>query len=235
MAKLDCPLQLSPVFLPKIWGRGDLSPIFSSDRVRATLHESRETPPGRPNPATSLIGEAWITGGDSRILNGPVAGLTLAEVSEKYGPELHGKAWKDGRFPILAKYLYTSDWLSVQVHPSDEEAQVHDPGERGKCEMWYTVRRERKGEILLGLKPKTSRAVLRAACSAAKSRDLLNQIHPKEGEAAQRQVQLLPEIALREPEVEPDPDVREPDCLQELREEEHRTPPSAGGRRALRC
>ena len=113
-------------------------------------------PPATPGPAAApaqRIGEVWLTDDQASFLNGPVAGLTLTQASAKYGPELHGKAWPGPRFPFLAKYIFTSDWLSVQVRPDDGYAAAHEPGTLGKCEMWYFVRAEAQAEILLGLKP----------------------------------------------------------------------------------
>ena len=176
MPKLDSPLQLSPVFKPKIWGREDLSPLFSRPR--------NPSGPARPPAAPQdLLGEVWITDDASRFLNTPLAGMTLAEASATLGPELNGKKWNDSRFPILAKYIYTSDWLSVQVHPDDAEARQYDPGNRGKCEMWYIVQSDRKAEILLGLKSGVMKDSLRAAFEKSASKKLLNRFHPKAGES----------------------------------------------------
>jgi mannose-6-phosphate isomerase len=128
------------------------------------------------------IGEVWITDDESRFLNGPVAGRTLAEVSAELGPELNGRRWMDPRFPILAKYIFTGDWLSVQVHPDDDYASAHDPGNRGKTESWYIVQGEREGTILLGARPGVTKEQLRDAFARAASRELLNEFHPKAGE-----------------------------------------------------
>ncbi len=176
MPKLDSPLQLSPVFKPKIWGREDLSPLFSRPPNTSGLAKT-------PAAVQDLLGEVWITDDASRFLNAPLAGMTLADASATLGPELNGKKWIDSRFPILAKYIYTSDWLSVQVHPDDAEARQYDPGNRGKSEMWYIVQSERKAEILLGLKSGVMKGSLRAAFEKAASRKLLNRFHPKAGEA----------------------------------------------------
>src|SRR5690242_16407248 len=144
MPKLASPLQLSPVFKEKIWGRADLSPIFHSPKSRgpdeSTGSRSRRTTPGKEG----LIGEAWLTADESRFLNGAAAGLTLAEACTQYGSDLEGECSAtvpSGAlpFPLLAKYLFTSDWLSVQVHPDNEYASRHEPGNLGKCEMWYIV------------------------------------------------------------------------------------------------
>jgi mannose-6-phosphate isomerase len=169
MPKLETPLQLSPVFKPKIWGRRDLSPLYSL--------EPSSLRPGE------LIGEAWLTDEESRFLNGPPAGLTLAEAVRKFGPDLCGRGWREPRFPILTKYLFTSDWLSVQVHPDDEYARTHDPGSPGKCEMWYIVHAGRRAQILLGTKRGVKKDALRLAFEKGASRGLLEKHRPRPGEA----------------------------------------------------
>lgn len=64
--------------------------------------------------------------------------------------------------PLLVKYILTSEKLSVQVHPSDEEAQ--DRGhQRGKTECWYVVHAEQGARLGLGLRSPLSPAALRAA------------------------------------------------------------------------
>jgi mannose-6-phosphate isomerase len=176
MARLNLPLQLSPVFKPKIWGREDLSPLFSCAGKPAGARGAPATP-GRQR-----IGEAWITDDESQFLNGPVAGRTLAEVSAELGPELNGRRWSEARFPILGKYIFTSDWLSVQVHPDDEQARVYDPGSPGKCEAWYILRAERGGRILLGARPGVTKDQLRAAFARGASRGLLTEFKPRAGE-----------------------------------------------------
>jgi mannose-6-phosphate isomerase len=180
--RMDGPLQLSPVFKPKIWGRLDLGPIFEPVETTPRGHSRPRSSTDRP-PGGTLIGEVWVTDDKSKFLNGPLAGMTLAEAAKGYGPELCGRRWSEPRFPILAKYLFTSDWLSVQVHPDDQQARTHDPGNTGKTEMWYVVGRDKGAEILLGMNPGTSTEALRAACAEGKGKDLLHAFHPHAGEA----------------------------------------------------
>lgn len=182
MPRLDCPLLLTPVFKPKIWGRRDLAPLFPSpDKGR---RKGAPSSPGSPaRPPSEPIGEVWLTDDQARFASGPVAGLTLAEASEKFGPELYGKSWPGTRFPLLAKYIFTSDWLSVQVHPDDEYARLHEPASPGKCEMWYVIDVAPKGEILLGVKPGTTQQALRFALEKGDSPRLLRRFRPKAGEA----------------------------------------------------
>ncbi len=172
MPIFDTPLQLAPLFKSKIWGRRDLAPLFGGD-APAALRPPKGTP----------IGEAWLTADDSRFLNGPAAGTTLAEAYARYGRELAGDAARQERFPLLAKYLFTRDWLSVQVHPDDAGARRHDPGSAGKCEMWYIVKADRGAEVMLGAQPGVSREDFRRACREGASARLLQRFRPRTGEA----------------------------------------------------
>jgi mannose-6-phosphate isomerase len=183
MSRLNTPLELSTAFKPKIWGREDLSPIYpTSGEADSPAARKAESSGGVSKPG-ERIGEVWLTDETSRFLNGPVAGLTLGEASEKYGPALNGQAWSGTRFPLLAKYIFTSEWLSVQVHPDDEYARVHDPGNVGKCEMWYILLAEANAELLLAVKPGVSKEALRAAFGKGTSKELLERHHAKAGEA----------------------------------------------------
>jgi mannose-6-phosphate isomerase len=75
-----------------------------------------------------------------------------------------GEIWLTGATdaPLLAKYLFTSERLSVQVHPDDNEARrLGLP--RGKSECWFVLDAEAQATIGLGLRRELSRAELRAA------------------------------------------------------------------------
>jgi mannose-6-phosphate isomerase len=62
-------------------------------------------------------------------------------------------------FPLLVKFLFPCDKLSIQVHPDDAYAATHEQaaGGRGKTEMWHIVCAKPGAELLLGLKPGVSR------------------------------------------------------------------------------
>ncbi len=175
MPTFSGPVQLSNIYKPKIWGRRDLGPFFTPTETR---------PKKAAWSSDERIGEVWVTDDASRFLNGPASGMTLGEASEKYGPELLGSSWPGRRFPLLAKYIFTSDWLSVQVHPDDAYAAVHDAGNLGKCEMWYFLRTDADAAILLGLKPGVTRQQLPSAFQSGTSREILQDFRPKPEEAA---------------------------------------------------
>lgn len=175
MRKLEGPLQLAPVFKPRLWGRRDLAPLYGGNPRQVAVF-----------PASlqgQTIGEAWLTDDGARFRNGPVTGRTLGEVVNEYGPDLLGPDSTVRRFPILAKFIFTSAWLSVQVHPNDEQARQHHSGEIGKTEMWYVAEAGRKAKYLLGLKPGATVETLRRAGRQGKSRRLLRSFRAKSGEA----------------------------------------------------
>jgi mannose-6-phosphate isomerase len=183
MPKLDSPLQVSPVFKTKVWGRRDLQPLYPTSWTTIRGRTVSIKRPHLEGLEREPIGEVWLTDDDAVFLNGPPAGLTLAEACREYGPELYGMESRDGRFPILAKFIFTSDWLSVQVHPDDEYARQHEPGSIGKCEMWYVIDTKPKAEFLLGLREGVTKQALSSAFHQGQSADLLKRFHPQPGEA----------------------------------------------------
>ncbi len=115
------PFLLLPIFDERPWGVRDLRPIYTK-------------------VVKEPIGESWLTWGESCIANGPFAGRKLGEIAQEYHRELVGSAavYED-RFPLLVKFLFPAEKLSVQVHPDDAGAQrVGQP--YGKTECWYVLR-----------------------------------------------------------------------------------------------
>lgn len=83
--------------------------------------------------------------------------------------------------PLLVKLLFTSDNLSVQVHPGDDYAREHH-NSRGKTEMWHILRAEPEARIALGLRKPVSPDDLRHAARSGEIMDLLNWITVRAGE-----------------------------------------------------
>ena len=75
-----------------------------------------------------------------------------------------GEVWFEGRddLPLLAKYIFTSERLSIQVHPNDEQARARGL-RRGKSECWYVLAAEPGAVLGLGLKRASSKDEVRAA------------------------------------------------------------------------
>jgi mannose-6-phosphate isomerase len=90
-----------------------------------------------------------------------------------------GEVWFTGGqdLPLLVKFLFTSERLSVQVHPADGEA-----GPRGKTEMWHILEAEPGARIAMGFREPMTRERLLEATATSEVEDLLNWIPVKAGE-----------------------------------------------------
>lgn len=98
------------------------------------------------------IGECWgisaHPNGDGTIKNGVMAGKKLSEVWKEY-PEMFGNLSYD-RFPLLTKIIDAREDLSIQVHPDDAYAKVHENGSFGKMECWYIIDCKENATIVVG-------------------------------------------------------------------------------------
>lgn len=83
--------------------------------------------------------------------------------------------------PVLVKFLFTSDRLSVQVHPDDAYALAHG-FERGKTEMWHILRAEPGATMALGLREAATGAEVRAAALNGEIVDMLHWIPAQAGD-----------------------------------------------------
>ncbi len=82
----------------------------------------------------------------------PPAGERIGEVWFTDGAEL----------PLLAKYIFTSERLSIQVHPDDAQARARGLPQ-GKSECWYILDAEPGATLGLGLKQEIGKDELRGA------------------------------------------------------------------------
>ncbi len=156
-----CPARLEPTFSPRPWGTGSLAPFF----------------PEMSNLAEP-IGEAWMTGPESKFANGPFAGQTLAAAWPKMPVEWRGISSSAAEFPLLVKFIFTEEKLSIQVHPDDDYASLHEQsaGGRGKTEMWYAVHARPGAEVLVGLKPDVTRDAFERAIKDGTAENCLEHI-----------------------------------------------------------
>ncbi len=147
----DRPFELVPTFAERPWGVTDLSPWFQN-----------------PRPGTRM-GEAWFTADANPTSLGPTFGeLTRAHPVEVLGPGLGTEC------PLLVKVLFTSERLSVQVHPDDEYAAEHHDGSRGKTEAWHVIAADAHATIGLGLSAPLSREQAEAAALSGEIEHLMD-------------------------------------------------------------
>ncbi|MGW0424717.1 class I mannose-6-phosphate isomerase [Streptomyces sp. NPDC003015] len=116
-------------------------------------------PPGR-------IAETWevsdVDGEGARVREGPLAGLSLRELTERDPEGLVGPGWRGPRFPLLTKFIDAAGPLPVHLHADDECARRQ--GEpNGKTEAWHILEAEPGATALVGVKPAVDRERLRSA------------------------------------------------------------------------
>jgi mannose-6-phosphate isomerase len=163
------PARLEPQFVPRIWGARNLAPLFPE---KQKLQEP--------------IGEVWLTGNDCRFADGPFSGERLGDVWPEMPDEWAGKrAQRRRAFPILAKFLFPEDKLSVQVHPDDDYAARNEAaaGGVGKTEMWYVVSARPGAEVRVGLKPEVNAEAFRRAIAENTAEGLLERVSVHAGDA----------------------------------------------------
>jgi len=158
------PFLLAPEFHERIWGTRDLRPIYT--RIVGD------------NP----IGEAWLTGEKCNVASGPLKGETLEALCKKFGAALTGtKAKPVDRFPLLIKFLFPHEKLSVQVHPDDARAQAIGQA-CGKTECWYVASAEPGAQVMLGLKPGVTKQEFERAIHEKSAEHLLNAVDVQAGD-----------------------------------------------------
>jgi mannose-6-phosphate isomerase len=140
----------------------------------------------RLKAADPPLGEAWVAFEESRVREGEHAGQSVGELAAAYGAQLLGRevfGVYGTRFPLLVKLLDCADWLSVQVHPNDEQAErLVGPGEFGKSEAWHFIEAEPGATIYAGIRPGTSEEELEAAIRDGRVLEVAERLGVKAGE-----------------------------------------------------
>lgn len=126
-----------------------------------------------------------MTGNECRFASGPFAGQKLGDVWPKLLPQWSGtQADLTRDFPLLVKFIFAEQKLSVQVHPGDDYAARHESaaGGRGKTEMWYALRARKGAEVLVGLKPGITAEKFKRAIADGTAEDLLEHVPMRPGD-----------------------------------------------------
>lgn len=164
---------------PLLTERHLVSPLWGGQRLAEWL--------ALPEPRPSQLGETWQVYDTNVILNGPLAGQTLAQVTQRAGALLVGTRTIDSYgadFPLLAKFIDANDKLSVQVHPDDAYAHTHEAatGFHGKTEAWYILQATPGADIIYGLTRPSSRAEFATAVQTETLEPLLQRIPVSAGD-----------------------------------------------------
>jgi len=157
------PFKLEPEYREYVWG---------GSRIR---------------PDVGRTAEAWLVYENNVIINGPLEGMSLSEAAAQEGKALLGRAAmrKTGdRFPLLIKLLDCADWLSLQVHPNNAQAEFWEgPGNFGKMEAWYIVKADSSAQLVSGFKPGTTKEAVARAVGTSSLLNIIKRIDLKTGDA----------------------------------------------------
>ena len=74
---------------------------------------------------------------------------------------------------VLVKYIFTSEKLSVQVHPDDAEAKAAGETDSGKEECWLVIGAEPGATLGVGFRETVDAAAMRAAALDGSIEDML--------------------------------------------------------------
>ena len=165
---LESLLCFEPHLLPKVWGGRRLSQL------------------NRLLPEDQSYGESWEISDhashSSVISHGTFAGRTLRNLMQSHRSSLLGDDSEADVFPLLVKFLDADDWLSVQVHPDDENVKTLLPGEGGKTEAWLVLDAEPESKIFAGLKSGVGEKEIRDALKKGNVEECLCTFTPKAGD-----------------------------------------------------
>ncbi len=130
------PFLLKPAAKDYLWGGTRLNDDFAKDID------------------VELLAETWECSthpdGISRVASGRHEGELLTDVLAANPFYLGANSEVAGDLPILIKLIDAKKSLSIQVHPDDTYAAVHENGQRGKNEMWYVLDAVKDASLLYG-------------------------------------------------------------------------------------
>lgn len=141
-------MKLKPAGKDYLWGGNRLRTEYGKDILLEPLAETWEC--------------SVHPDGQSVVSNGTYAGKTLADVLAKHPAYMGDKYLAADELPILVKFIDAKKDLSVQVHPDDEYARIHE-NQNGKTEMWYVIDADEGASLIYGFEHKVNADMLRQA------------------------------------------------------------------------
>lgn len=132
----NSPFLLKPAGKDYLWGGSRLNDDFSKEIDMEPLAETWEC--------------STHPDGLSTVASGIYAGKTLLEVLKEHPEYLGTHPRTRGELPILIKFIDAKKDLSVQVHPDDDYAALHENGSLGKSEMWYVLDAAKDARLIYG-------------------------------------------------------------------------------------
>ena len=203
---MNGPFKLVPAFQDYLWGGTRLAKEFhkTPDKARfpegTPIAESWECSTHADGESMCVTGTTvtdgtvpqspWETGDrwDSPPVTSPApvphdSSVPLSQYLRAHPEALgtHPNALP-GELPVLIKLLDAAQPPSVQVHPDDDYARVHENGSRGKTEMWYVIDALPGAKLVYGLTRTLSRDELTEIVRQGKIERYLQEVPVRKGD-----------------------------------------------------
>ncbi len=164
------PLKFKSLYKDYIWGGRNLERL------------------GKILPA-GKVAESWEIScnpdGVSVVSNGEYADTPLPKLVKILGRDLIGTSLDESAlstFPLLIKLIDANDRLSVQVHPDDDYAKIHENGGLGKNEMWYIISANPGARLVSNILPGVTKEMFTQAIKDNTVEQLLNYVPVRPGD-----------------------------------------------------
>lgn len=151
-------ILLRPVGKDYLWGGNRLRVEYDKDLPCEPLAETWEC--------------STHPDGSSVVACGPWEGCGLDDVLKSHPEWLGNRYAGQSELPILIKFIDAAKDLSVQVHPDDEYALVHE-NQLGKTEMWYVLDAEPGAHLIYGFAHDVTREQVRTSLEDGSITDYL--------------------------------------------------------------
>ena len=156
------PFLLSPAGMDYLWGGNRLNTDFHKNIDMTPLAETWEC-------STHPDGVSTVASGEHL---GQTLDVVLAKHPEYLGSHpvsvmnaINSEGSQDGdhplTLPVLVKFIDARQNLSVQVHPDDDYARIHENGSPGKTEMWYVLDAAPGAQLVYGFNRDMDEKLLR--------------------------------------------------------------------------
>ena len=162
-------IELTPRIVEKMWGSAGMAQNLGKGDGTRPVGESWEVydfPPG-------VVGDeadGWTSAPTS--LGKTLHELMSSDRNALLGPHRGVSHPAGEQFPLLVKFLFAGDDLSVQVHPDDAYAAEHEDAHL-KNECWTIMDVEPEARLLAGLRDGVTRAAFRQAIDDGTLENLL--------------------------------------------------------------
>ncbi len=161
------PIKLNPIFKEIVWG---------GERLKSGYGYESDL---------NNIAEAWVltarNDGDNTVKNGEFSGQSFSALIEKHPEFLGEKGKKYNEFPLLIKFIDAKSDLSIQVHPDDDYARVHE-NSLGKTEAWYVLDCSDDAELIYGFNKEISKEEFKNSIEDNSFLNHVNKVKVKKGD-----------------------------------------------------